>query len=478
MWRTIGSWRIPPTLIAFALALMVYSLAAGPTLARQSIAPHYVYLADALLHGRLDVTRPPSSYDLLVANGRAYVAGSPMPAILLMPVVAILGAGVSDVAFGVIVGALNVALAHSLFKRWWLTLLFAFGTPHLYLAALGSVWFNAHVVAISFGLLATRAALGESVLRPFDFAQGRLRCAPPSAALRAGLRTRAERWRWFLSGLCLACAGFARPILLFGASFFVVLIWLTWARRDRVVTLASFATAVALGLAAHGLYNAARFGSPGDFGYQYTAGAPNITSTYARYGGFSPRFLPCNLFVSILSPPQVNGYVPPITYDVCGYLLDGVNLSDASAPIAPNPLGMSLFLVTPAFVLLFAARGRDPLTLAAWAGLLATTIPLWLYHNTGSLQFGYRYWMDAAPMWLLLLSTTLVRRGSLTSPHPRPQVSAPGAFDETFGQATGLGRRPSPITLLILASIAINVWGFLWMFEKFVGMTWFEVMRG
>ena len=468
------SRRIPSTLIAFALALTVYSLAAGPTLARHSIAPHYVNLADGLLHGRLDLIQPSSSYDLLIADGRAYVAGSPMPAILLMPFVAIFGAGVSDILFGVIVGALNVALVHSLFKRGWLTCLFAFGTPHLYLATLGSVWFNAHVVAIVFGLLATRIALDESVL------SHALRSPRPkgvgSAAEGGAQRSQgahAERWRWLLSGLCLAGAGFARPTMLFGAVFFAVLIWLTRAHRDRPGALASFGAAIALGIAAHGLYNATRFGSPADFGYQYTAGAPNITSTYARYGGFNLRFLPCNLFVSIFGPPEVNGYVPPITTNVCGYLLDGVNLSDASAPITPNPLGMSLFLVTPAFVLLFAARGRDPLTLAAWAGLLATMIPLWMYHNTGSLQFGYRYWMDAAPMWLLLLA----RRGSLTPPHPRPQVSAPAAFDETFGQATGLGRRPSPITLLILASIAINVWGFLWMFEKFVGMTWFEVMR-
>ncbi len=440
--------RIPSPLLTFLLALIVYGLAAGPTLFRQSIAPHYVYLADALLHGRLDVVQPPTSYDMLVFEGRSYVAQSPMPAILLMPIVAIFGKGVSDILFSVIVGALNVALVHSLFKRGWLTLLFAFGTPHLYLAALGSTWFTAHIVAVFFGLLAVRQAL------PAAETQRTLSIiSVPSVSPWPNPK------RWLLSGLWLACAGFSRPSMLFGATFFILLIWLTTkpqpsegdtpregppgvtaSLRAFVVNSSLFALAVALGVAAHGVYNAARFGRPTDFGYQYDVGAPNITSTYLRYGGFNLRFLPCNLFVSILNPPEVNGYVPPILHTVCGYLLDGVNLSDTSAPIAPNPLGMSLLLTTPTFILLIAARRREPIIIAASIGLLAIMIPLWMYHNTGSLQFGYRYWMDAAPMWLLLLEEPLRRFG-------------------TFAK------------VLVLVSIAINFWGFLWIFEKLVGVS-------
>ena len=458
--------RTPEAWLACLLALFLYGLAAGPMLFRQSIAPHYVYLADALLHGRLDVAQPPTSYDMLVVDGRNFVAQSPMPAILLMPVVALFGKDVSDVLFSVVVGALNVGLVQSMFKRRWLTLLFAFGTPHLYLAALGSTWFTAHVVAVFFGLLAVREALG--------LAMETRRTQSDSST--SSVPSMSPWFNWFLSGLWLACAGFSRPSMLFGAVFFLVLIWLNgWkssvaahtprqagagriSSRLRVLvvdrrlmvdwrSLASFSVAIALGVAAHGVYNAARFGQPTDFGYQYDVGAPNITSTYLRYGGFNPRFAPCNLFVSILNPPEVNGSVLPVLYDVCGYLLDGVNLVDTSAPIAPNPLGMSLCLVTPAFVLLAAARGRESITVTAWIGLLATMIPLWMYHNTGSLQFGYRYWMDAAPMWLLLLAEPLRRF-------------------QTFAWG------------LILASVVINVWGFLWVFEKFAGASWWRLVSG
>jgi len=429
--------RIPSPLLALFLALIVYGLAAGPMLFRQSIAPHYVYLAEAFLHGRLDVVNPPTSYDMLVVDGRNYVAQSPMPAILLMPVVAVFGKGFSDVLFSVVVGALNVGLVQSLFRRWWLTLLFAFGTPHLYLAVLGSTWFTAHVVAIFFSLLAVQTILTSGAQ------SNQLSNQPTDLSVRSVSP-------WFLSGLWLACAAFSRPSIFFASAFFLAWIVfttktlrhkensdITSCLRAFVVRTLPFASAVALAIAAHGVYNAARFGKPTDFGYQHDIGAPNITSTYLRYGGFNLRFLPCNLFVSILNPPEVNGFVPPVVYDVCGYLLEGVNLSDASAPITPNPLGMSLFLTTPAFVLLVAARRREPIAIAAWIGLLAIMLPLWMYHNTGSLQFGYRYWMDAAPMWLILLE------GPLRS-------------------------LPRSSRALIAASIAINVWGYAWMWEKFV----------
>ena len=73
--------------------------------------------------------------------------------------------------------------------------------------------------------------------------------------------------------------------------------------------------------------------------------------------------------------------------------------------------------------------------------MLATLIPLWFYHNTGSLQFGWRYLFDAAPMWIILL-------------------------------AAGMQKVTRLKQGLILASIAINLWGMLWMFEKLIGKPW------
>lgn len=453
------------SLKVFLLALSVYGVSAQFWSHAVSLAPHYIYLAYSLLHRHVDLIQlPPTTYDLLQHNGQWFVAGSPMPALLMLPFVAIFGVGFSDVLFSVIVGALDVALVYSLLgalargsvptdqppaqpsqgfglaisesARRWITLLFAVGTPFWYLASLSTYWFTAHVVVVLFTLLATREAL--------------------------------TRQRWFLVGLWLACAGFARPTALFLAPFFWLIMFYRphSSRRASLVTrcslraLALFSFALVIGVSAHLVYNYARFKSFTDFGYAYVTGAPNITGVYERYGGFNPRFVPCNLAVSLLAPPEVNGTVPSFVTQSCAYLLEGVNLSDASAFVTPDPLGMSIFFATPALLIVFlslkpagvsnsrhesssADRRPAPLVLAAWTGLLTTLIPLWFYHNTGSLQFGWRYLFDATPMWIILL-------------------------------AAGLQKVTRLKQGLILVSIAINLWGFLWMFEKLNGVSWWK----
>jgi hypothetical protein len=476
-----------PSLRVFLLALLAYSLSAQLWSHAVSLAPHYVYLAYSLLHRHVDlILLPPTTYDLLSFNGRWFVAGSPMPSLLMLPFVAIFGTGFSDVWFSVVLGAIDVALVYALLgtfttrhvlarddnpadgngglspvgalsisesARRWITLLFALGTPFWYLASLGTYWFTAHLVVVFFALLATREALTNQ--------------------------------RWFLVGVWLACAGFARPTALFLAPFFLIAIfYAVRSTNDRSRTaycvlrnVALFGLALAIGLGAHFAYNYVRFKSFTDFGYAYVEGASNITRVYARYGGFNPRFVPCNLAVSLLSPPEMNGNVPTFITDACAYLLEGVNLADTSAPITPNPLGMSVFFVTPALLIVFLSlkpadesnylRGReitDPIgagrrsaeqparrdftspaliVLAAWIGLITTLIPLWFYHNTGSLQFGWRYLFDAAPMWIILL-------------------------------AAGMQKVTRLKQGLILVSIAINLWGLVWMFEKLNGVSWWQ----
>lgn len=455
--------RIPASLRVLALALIGYALSSQVWARPASLAPHYVYLAHALLHGHVDLIQlPPTPYDLVQFSEQWFVAGSPMPAVLMLPFAALFGVAFSDVLFSVVLGAINVALVYDLLSsigKWpgvrrsesarrWITLLFAFGTPHWYLAALGTYWFTAHIVAVFFILLATRESLTKQ--------------------------------RWFLAGLWLACAAFARPTTLALSPFFLIIMRYAASRSPNrppamfrrqdaddpspapppvrmqfrtkggwegglpaiLRHLLAFALALLIGLGAHGWYNLVRFGKATDFGYSYVVGAPNITSVYARYSGFNPRFLPCNLAISLLSPPEINGFVPGFITQSCSYLLEGVNPSDTSAPITPNPFGMSVFTVTPALLLIFATFKRAPLIVAAWIGLLSTLLPLWLYHNTGSLQFGYRYVFDAAPMWIILLACAI------------PKI-------------TRLNRG------LILVSIAMNAWGMLWMFEKLVGRSWF-----
>jgi hypothetical protein len=419
--------------MVFTFALALYAVSAGVTLVRNSLAPHYVYLAYSILHGQLYLDPlPPTTYDLLLYQNHWYVASSPMPALLLMPVVALRGLATSDILFGVVIGAANVVLVYDLIgqlgvhsgtslpldevTRRWLTALFAAGTVHWYVSVLGSVWFNAHVVTVMCLLLYVREVL-----------------------------TRGRSW---LAGGWLGLAGLARPTAVFAAAFFVTLAatqvhdWRQFLRR-----LGPFLFALGVGIGMLLAYNAARFGYALDFGYAYVEGAPNITGTYMRYGGFNLRYLPCNLYVSLAGLPDILGHFSPIAARLCDYLLPSGPLPVANRWLAPNALGISVFLTTPALLYLFYARRRRPLVLAAWIGLLSVALPLWMYHNTGSLQFGYRYSLDAAPFWMMLIADGMRERWGWWA------------------------------RALIILSILINLAGMTWMFRAFSGFGWFSMWR-
>ncbi|MER3445509.1 MAG: hypothetical protein C4291_01130 [Candidatus Dadabacteria bacterium] len=145
----------------FILAFLIYS-ATGPGF--PTPYNYFTWLADAFLHGRLGLTKASSIYlgELIPSNGRFYVIYPPMPAILLMPFVAVWGPTFNQTLGSVLFGSLNVSLFYILMGRLtqdlriqiWMTLLFGFGTIHWYIASVGSAWYLAHVVSFLFLTLA------------------------------------------------------------------------------------------------------------------------------------------------------------------------------------------------------------------------------------------------------------------------------------------------------------------------------------
>jgi hypothetical protein len=411
--------RFPGTWVG--LAAIVYLAAAGGMWAQQSLAPHYILLAEAFLEGQLGLGPDSGLYDLMVTERGSFVAGSPLPAVLLMPLVAWLSPEFSDVLFSIGLAALTVGVVQAIFGRVWLTLFFALGTPMLLFASLGTYWYQAQQVAIFFALLTLLAAW---------------------------------RWqRWGVAGLFFALATLARPILLFAAPAFLLLLWQTRTGSDRALVwrrLLFFVAPLLLSVGLSMAYNVARFGHPTDFGYASLQGAPNITAAYVQYGGFHPHFLGCNLFVSLLNPPEINGWVPAVLYSACDHLLAGVDLVSGRRLVMPNPLGMSLFLTMPALLLIFGAGWRQPVVQVAWLGLLGVMVPVWLFHNTGSTQFGYRYAFDAAPFFLLLCAAAVPPEASV-----RRRWLAAG---------------------LVVLSVGMTLWGWWWLYGLFVGQTWWQVL--
>ena len=146
-----------------------------------------MWQADAFLQGRAEIPYPVSEgpyrndyfQDVLpVAPGRAQIPFPPLPAIVLLPFVAVWGLGTNGAAVAAGLGAVNVVLC-------WLmllgvtprrsaallgTLFYGFGTVAWYAAMLGTTWFLAHVVASTFLFIAIAA----------------LPSAPSACARRAG----------------------------------------------------------------------------------------------------------------------------------------------------------------------------------------------------------------------------------------------------------------------------------------------------
>ncbi len=377
--------KLSSPLIIFILTLTFYSISAGTKIDEQTKTPQHGYLANSLLHGRVDLMEtPPSRYDLIYFHEHWYVAGGLTPALLLVPAVLLFGVGISDVLFGVIIGALNAALMFVLLDRLnpqnpavrnWLTVLFIAGTSHWWLSSVGSVWFNAQLVALSFMLLFVIETLGTD--RPW------------------------------LAGAWLGLAVLSRPTTLFASLFYLVLIHFkehkiaAFLRKVApfLVTLLGFVF-VLLG------YNYLRFGSLLDFGYQYVAGSEPLIGAYTRTGGFNPIYMPCNAYVSLIGLPNLPWSPLPTVNTVCPHL-NGVRQDFSPLSSFFNPLGMSLFITTPAFLLIFRNRKDEPRVVAAWAGILGVLVPLWMYHTTGWVQFGYRYVTDFMVFLFILLSFSI-----------------------------------------------------------------------
>ena len=106
---------------------------------------NYVLLADALLHGHTWIAWPGSYIDALAYRGQHYVIEGPVPALLLLPYVAIAGTAanqtlLSAVLCGVTIGAaweLGERLGVSAKANVWLAAFLLTGTDLLWCAMLG-----------------------------------------------------------------------------------------------------------------------------------------------------------------------------------------------------------------------------------------------------------------------------------------------------------------------------------------------------
>src|SRR6185503_20617843 len=243
--------RLPAVIVG--AALVAAALAAYWLPGSDRCYNHFVFQAQAFLNGTATIEWPVPGpfcnrvsndwmqdvYPLRVVTGDPSTPGAllpfpPLPAILLMPFVAIWGLMTDIRGVSVLLGAVDVGLA------WWAlgrlavsrrirlatTIFFAFGTVFWYAAQLGTTWFFAHVCAVTFALLGVGVAL-----RADPDAEAPARDGAASKGGPAGLRSSLAQLarplslidrRQFLAGLLFGIACTARLTVVFGAPFFML----------------------------------------------------------------------------------------------------------------------------------------------------------------------------------------------------------------------------------------------------------------
>ena len=157
-------------------------------------------------------------------------------------------------------------------------------------------------------------------------------------------------------------------------------------------------------------YNYLRFDHPLDFGYGYVQGTNSLTSAYATGGGFNISYMPCNIYLSILGMPNIPSNPLPNLNQTCSHLPTIMSTFGKLSAFF-NPIGMSIFITTPAFLLIFRADIKNQLVLTSWLGILGTLAILWAYHTTGWVQFGYRYVLDISVFIFILLANAIKKIG-------------------------------------------------------------------
>ena len=124
----------------------------------------------------------------------------PLPAVLLLPFVAVFGLATDDQLLGAVLGAINVGLCWRMLSRLTernsvavLATLLAFGTVAWYAAMLATTWFLAHLVALTFVLLGITLALDADRREQLRGTLARLTATPirrPTTATRSWPRSK------------------------------------------------------------------------------------------------------------------------------------------------------------------------------------------------------------------------------------------------------------------------------------------------
>ncbi len=357
--------RVKPAYVAGFVALVLTAIVSR---GRATSYDNYVLLAQAFLHGHTWIDWPGAYIDALGYGGVHYVIEAPLPAILLLPYVAVAGVQANQTLLAVLLAGVAIGAAWELGERFglaaaanaWICAFLLAGTDLLWCAMLGDVWFLAHVSAVCFTLLALVELAGKR--------------------------------RAWLVALFAACAFESRFSLVLAVPVYAYLCFTDSERPLAVApswrnSLAGFAAALLPVALLWLLYNRARWGTWGDIGY--TAWYHQDDAGFPTGSPFRLEYLPEQLWSFFARGPT---RLPEFPY------------------LRPEFTGIALTWTSPALVLAFLARGPARWVVALWGATILNAVPNFLYYVNGYAQFGMRHALDFEPFLVALMMLGVRKR--------------------------------------------------------------------
>ncbi len=231
--------------------------------------------------------------------------------------------------------------------------------------------------------------------------------------------------RPLVAGLLLGAAFWSRQPTIMTLPFFVIMFsdqWLPEASgsadasllaRIRLKPLLLLGAGVGAFILLSFAYNYARFGTPLDASQNFR---PDdiLKERWFNHGPFHPSYVTRHTEVIFQKLPVIQSEAPYVR---------------------PSWSGMAIWATTPAFVYALFAGLRSKLAIACWAAIIPTALTVAIFAGTGFAQFGYRYAQDFYPFLFLL---TIIGIGGVLRWHHK---------------------------LLIVASVLVNFWGVLWIYN-------------
>ncbi|MDQ6822899.1 MAG: hypothetical protein M3Z07_00160 [Candidatus Eremiobacteraeota bacterium] len=349
------------SLIALCGAFVVTLLASH---LRSTPYNNYVLLAQAFIHGRVWIDWPGEYIDAVAIGARHYIIEAPLPALLLVPAVALFKTAANQTLLAAGLAAVATGAAWELCERLrlptvrtaWLTMFFLIGTGLLWCAMLGDVWFIAHVSAVCFTMLALVEVFGKR--------------------------------RAWLVAIWAVCATESRFSLVLALPVYAAMLLFECDRgtvridRERLRdTLLGFVAVLVPCALLWLAYNRARWGTFSDIGY---------STWYHGDRAGMPTGSPFRLM-----------YVP---YQLWSFFVQRPDVSAIWPWIRPSVSGIALTWTTPALLLALLARGPRGSIIAMWLAAALVATPSFLYYVNGFAQYGMRHALDFIPFLFVLMA--------------------------------------------------------------------------